>query len=680
MINRKISILASSAMVVASTVTTVSAQKAMSKSQILNTSFINKSVKPGDNFFRYANGNWFDTAKILPTETGVGSFYDLDKTVRENIKVILEGAEKKKAPKGSFEQMVGDFYASGMDTITINKLGYTPIKPILADIDQINSIPSLMQFIAKREHENGASFLSWGIGADDKNSTQNIAQFGQGGLGLSDRDYYFKTDAHTLEMVNAYKKYLTKLFVLTGTNPAEAEKNTEVVYNLEKQLATAHRTRVELRNPELNYNKIAVADLAASEPNIGWNSLLKELGIVNEKYLLIGQPAYYKKLDSMLATVPVADWKVYIKARTIAGAAAYLSSDFTDAQFEYSKVISGQQKQKPRWEKIYGLTNGYLGDPLGKLYVDKYFTQTAKTRMDELVANLQKAFSARINKLDWMSDSTKAIAQDKLSAFIKKIGYPTKWKDYSKVTINRHTFYENVMSATKNSYNRELAKLGKPVDKTEWGMTPPTINAYYNPTINEIVFPAGILQPPFFNPIADDAVNYGGIGMVIGHEMTHGFDDQGSQYDKEGNLKNWWGAGDKSKFDEKVKQVIALYNTFTVLDSLHVNGALTVGENMADIGGITIAYDAFKLTKQGQGNTKIDGFTPDQRFFLSFSQIWRIKLKDATVRRLIDLDPHSPAEWRVNGPLMNSAPFYKAFDVKKGEKMFLPEDERIKIW
>ena len=680
MINRKISILASSAMVVASTVTTVSAQKAMSKSQILNTSFINKSVKPGDNFFRYANGNWFDTAKILPTETGVGSFYDLDKTVRENIKVILEGAEKKNAPKGSFEQMVGDFYASGMDTITINKLGYTPIKPILADIDQINSIPSLMQFIAKREHENGASFLSWGIGADDKNSTQNIAQFGQGGLGLSDRDYYFKTDAHTLEMVNAYKKYLTKLFVLTGTNPAEAEKNTEVVYNLEKQLATAHRTRVELRNPELNYNKIAVADLAASEPNIGWNSLLKELGIVNEKYLLIGQPAYYKKLDSMLATVPVADWKVYIKARTIAGAAAYLSSDFTDAQFEYSKVISGQQKQKPRWEKIYRLTNGYLGDPLGKLYVDKYFTQTAKTRMDELVANLQKAFSARINKLDWMSDSTKAIAQDKLSAFIKKIGYPTKWKDYSKVTINRHTFYENVMSATKNSYNRELAKLGKPVDKTEWGMTPPTINAYYNPTINEIVFPAGILQPPFFNPIADDAVNYGGIGMVIGHEMTHGFDDQGSQYDKEGNLKNWWGAGDKSKFDEKVKQVIALYNTFTVLDSLHVNGALTVGENMADIGGITIAYDAFKLTKQGQGNTKIDGFTPDQRFFLSFSQIWRIKLKDATVRRLIDLDPHSPAEWRVNGPLMNSAPFYKAFDVKKGEKMFLPEDERIKIW
>ncbi|PZP52705.1 MAG: peptidase M13 [Pseudopedobacter saltans] len=672
--------IAGTAMVVASTVSTVSAQKPTSKSPVLNTSFINKSIKPGDNFFRYANGNWYDTATISPTETGVGSFYDLDKSVRENIKVILESAEKTKAAKGSFEQLVGDFYASGMDTITINKLGYTPIKPILADLDKVNTIPELLKFIAVRERENGTSFFRWGIGADDKNSSQNIVQFSQGGLGLSDRDYYFKTDAHTLEIVNAYKTYLTKLFVLTGTDQATATKNAELIFDIEKQLASSHRTRVELRNPELNYNKIAISELVASEPNIGWKTLLSELGINNEKFLLIGQPAYYKKLDSMLTTVPVADWKVYMRAKTIAGAATYLSSDFTDAQFEYSKVISGQVKQKPRWEKIYGLTNGYLGDPLGKLYVDKYFTQTAKTRMDELVANLQKSFSTRINKLDWMSDSTKAIAQTKLAAFIKKIGYPTKWKDYSKVVINRNTFYDNVMSSSKNSYNRELAKLGKPVDKTEWAMTPPTINAYYNPSINEIVFPAGILQPPFFNPLADDAVNYGGIGMVIGHEMTHGFDDQGSQYDKEGNLKNWWGAGDKSKFDEKVKQVIAQYNSFTVLDSLHVNGALTVGENMADIGGIAIAYDAFKLTKQGQGNTKIDGLTPDQRFFLSFSQIWRIKLKEATVRRLIDLDPHSPAEWRVNGPLMNFTPFYNAFDVKPGEKMYKPEAERIKIW
>lgn len=668
--------IAGTALAVAGAVGSASAQK---KDNALNTSFVNTSIKPGDNFFRYANGKWFDTATISPTETGVGSFYDLDKMVRENIKTILESSEKGHAAKGSNEQLVGDFYASGMDTLTINKLGYSPIKPILAQIDQLNSIPALMQFVAAREHENGSSFLSWGIGADDKNSSQNIPQFSQGGLGLSDRDYYFKTDAHTLEMVKAYKTYLTKLFVLTGTDQATAEKQTETVYNIEKQLAGSHRTRVELRNPELNYNKLAVSELATSEPNIGWTSLLSNLG-VHDQFVLVGQPAYYKKLDSMLASVPLADWKVYYKARTISGAASYLSSDFTDAQFAYSKVITGQQKQKPRWEKVYGLTNGYLGDALGKLYVDKYFTQTAKNRMDELVSNLQKAFSVRINKLDWMSDSTKTVAQEKLRVFIKKIGYPTKWKDYSKVTINRNTFYENVMSASKNAYNYELSKLGKPVDKTEWGMTTPTINAYYNPTINEIVFPAGILQPPFFNPNADDAVNYGGIGMVIGHEMTHGFDDQGSQYDKDGNLKNWWGAGDKSKFDEKVKQVIALYNTFTVLDSLHVNGALTVGENMADIGGIAIAYDAFKLTKQGKTNTKIDGFTPDQRFFLSFAQIWRIKLKEARIRQLIDLDPHSPAEWRVNGPLMNFTPFYQAFNVQPGEKMYKSDAERIKIW
>lgn len=676
MIRQRISMIAGAALAISA----CSAQKAATKdSKALNTSFINKAVKPGDNFFRYANGSWYDTATISPTETGVGSFYDLDKTVREDLKGILEKAEKARAANGSNEQKVGDFYAAGLDTVAINKLGYSPINPILAQIDQINSIPALMQFVADREHENGASFISWGIGADDKNSSENIAQFSQGGLGLSDRDYYFKTDAHTLEMVKAYKDYLTKLFVLTGTDQATAEKQTETVYNIEKQLAESHRTRVELRNPELNYNKIAVSELNTSESNIGWNSLLATLG-VHDTYVLVGQPAYYKKLDSLLISVPLSDWKTYYKAKTIAGAATYLSSDFTNAQFEYSKVISGQVKQKPRWEKMYGLTNGYLGDALGKLYVDQYFTQTAKNRMDELVSNLQKAFSARINNLDWMSDSTKAIAQEKLAVFLKKIGYPTKWKDYSKVTINRNTFYENVMSASRNSYNYQLSKLGKPVDKTEWLMTPPTINAYYNPTVNEIVFPAGILQPPFFNPKADDAVNYGGIGMVIGHEMTHGFDDQGSQYDKDGNLKNWWGAGDKTKFDEKVKQVIALYDTFTVLDSLHVNGKLTVGENMADIGGIAIAYDAFKLTKQGQSNTKIDGLTPDQRFFLSFSQIWRIKLKDATVRRLIDLDTHSPAEWRVNGPLMNFNPFYKAFDVKAGEKMYKPESERIKIW
>lgn len=652
---------------------------APAKKPALDLSFIDKSVVPGDNFFRYANGKWLDTATIPSTETGIGSFYDLAKSVRENLKLILQEVSKNPGAKGSVNQLVGDFYAAGMDSATIEKLGYSPIEPILKNIDKIANLSELMQFVAAREHENGSSFLSWGIGPDDKNSSQNIVQFSQGGTGLPDRDYYFSKDPNKVKIVDAYKKYLTTAFTLVGIDAATAAKNTEIVFNIEKELASAHRTRVELRNPQLNYNKFSVADLDKKEPNIGWSKLLSELGAPTQT-ILIGQPAYYAKLDSLLTTVSISDWKVYYKAKTILGAASLLSSPFINAQFAYSQVISGQKVQKPRWERIYGMTDGNLGEALGQLYVKKYFTQTAKERMDQLVTNLEKSFAARIQKLDWMSDSTKTIALDKLSAFIRKIGYPDKWRDYSKVNINRNTFFQNVESAAKNNYNYQLEQLNKPVDKTLWGMTPPTINAYYNPTINEIVFPAGILQPPFFNPEADDAVNYGGIGMVIGHEMTHGFDDQGSQYDKNGNLENWWGASDKSKFEEKVKQVVKLYDSFTVLDSLHVNGSLTTGENMADIGGIAIAYDAFKLTKQGHSTEKIDGFTPDQRFFLSFAQIWRIKLKDETVRRLIDLDPHSPAKWRVIGPLMNFTPFYQAFDVKPGQTMYRPESERIKIW
>ena len=383
---------------------------------------------------------------------------------------------------------------------------------------------------------------------------------------------------------------------------------------------------------------------------------------------------------SFLKSVPIDTWKTYLRFHILSDNAAALSSPFVNARFDYTKTLSGQQKIKPRWQRMVSNTDNNLGDALGQLYVKKYFTADAKKRMLDLVNNLQKAFEKRIDNLDWMSDSTKKKAVDKLHAFIKKIGYPDKWRDYSNVTINRNTYFENLVSCAKNEYQYQLSKVGKKVDRTEWGLTPPTINAYYNPTFNEIVFPAGILQFPFFDPGADDAINYGGIGMVIGHEMTHGFDDQGAQYDKDGNLKNWWSKEDSVKFVAKTKQVINLYNSYVIIDSIHVNGALTTGENIADIGGVAIAYDAFKMTKEGQDTTKIDGFTPDQRFFISLGQIWREKLKPELQRMYANLDPHSPSMYRVNGPLSNFPPFYAAFNVKEGNKMFIPDSARIKIW
>lgn len=646
----------------------------------LETTNIDSTVKPGDNFFLYVNGAWIKKAQIPPTETQLGSFLELYNRTKANLHNIVEEAAKGGQPAGSIEQKVGDFYASGMDSATIEKLGYDPVKPYLQQIDAIKDARGIMQFVASQQLEGNGIFMGQSIGADEKNSNMNIASFYQAGLGLPDRDYYFKTDPATQAIVKAYQQYMQKLFTLTGDDSATAVKKMTAVYALEKQLAGSHRTNEDLRDPQSNYHKLAVAALDKQMPVIGWSSQLTAVGIKADS-VNIGQPAYFAKLNELLKTAPVDTWKTYLRFHILNDAASALSSDFVNARFEYSgKALNGQQKIKPRWERMVANTDGNLGEALGQLYVKKYFTEEAKKRMQELVNNLQTAFDARISKLDWMTDSTKQKAKEKLHAFLKKIGYPDKWRDYSKVTIDRGKYFENLVSCSKNEYQFQLAKVGKPVDRTEWGMTPPTINAYYNPTFNEIVFPAGILQYPFFDAAADDAINYGGIGMVIGHEMTHGFDDQGAQYDKDGNMKNWWGKEDSIKFKAKSQQVIDLYNGFTILDTVHVKGRLTTGENMADIGGIAIAYDAFKMTKQGQGNEKIDGFTPDQRFFMSFAQIWRSKIKEETQRFHIAVDPHSPPMYRVNGPLMNFAPFYEAFGVKQGDKMFKTETDRIKIW
>jgi len=641
---------------------------------------IDSSVKPGDDFFMYANGKWYDTATILPTESRAGARLEMDFITKAHIKNILEEAASAKNETGSIEQKVGDFFTSIMDTVKIEKLGYDPIKPLLQKVDAITDVNGMLQFIANENTEGTTLVLGQYVGADEKNSTKNIAVYVQSGIGLPDRDYYFKQDAATMQVVAAYKNYLFTLCKLTGDDSAAAMQKVNTVYDIEKQLAASHRTNVETRDPQANYNKMAVADLDKQMPVFGWKKMLGYLHVKTDS-VNVAQPAYYKKLDELLKTIPLANWKTYLRVHCIEENTDALSSAFVNASFNYGgRVLEGQKQLKPRWEIAYAVIDTYMGEALGQLYVKKYFTPEAKQKILDLVNNLQKAFEMRINKLDWMSDSTKQIAIAKLHAFTKKIGYPDKWKDYSKVTITPDNFMGNYISCAKNAYDFQLSKIDQPVDRTEWGMTPPTNNAYNNPTFNEIVFPAGILQFPMFDVGSDDAMNYGAIGMVIGHEMTHAFDDQGAQYDKDGNLKNWWKKEDYDKFKAKGEQVIKLYNGFTVLDTMHINGRLTQGENTADIGGIAIAYEAFKLTKEGQDTTRIQGFTPDQRFFLSFAQSWRKKIKDEAMRQQVNTDPHSPGMYRIIGPLMNFTPFYTAFNVKPGDKMYRPEAERIHIW
>lgn len=640
---------------------------------------IDHSRKPGDDFFTYVNGIWYDTATIPASQTGVGSYSFLNFPQRIRMQRILDSVSRSNNPAGSIEQKVGDFYASGMDTAAINKRGYEPIKTLLARIDALTDVASLLKLVAEEQKVGDGSIIGFYVGPDDKQSTINIVHLGQTGIGLPERDYYFKTDSSTLKVQKAYRKYLASLFQLTGSDAAIAEKSASVAYEVEKELATAHKTNIELRDVKANYNKLAVADISKKHPNLNWPTLLNDLGARVDS-VDMGQPAYYDKLNAMLRSVPLNDWKAYIKANALTTYANFLSQPFTDASFEYTKILTGQAVKKTRTEEMTQAVDRSLGHALAQLYVKKYFPEDAKKRMAVLVGNLEKAFEARINKLDWMSDSTKAKAIEKLYAFTEKIGYPDKWRDYSNVEVKRDAYFENRLSANKNEYLYRLAKVGQPVDKTEWFTTPPTVTAYNNPSQNEIVFPAGILQAPYFDLTADDALNYGGIGMVIGHEITHSFDDQGAQYDKDGNVKNWWTKADYEKFKEKTQQVIDQYNLFTVLDSVHVKGALTVGENTADIAGVAIAYDAFKLTEQGKDTTKLDGFTPDQRFFISVARIWRVKTKDEFLRMYVNTNPHSPAKWRVNGPLMNFTPFYTAFNVLPGDKMYKPENERITVW
>jgi len=640
---------------------------------------IDPTTKPGDNFFLHVNKTWYDSAAIPASQSGVGSYSFLNYPQRIRLQSILDSVAAANNPAGSIEQKIGDFYASGMDTAAIDKRGYEPIKPVLAKIDAVSDLPSLLRLVAEEQKAGNWSLIGFYVGPDDKQSSVNIVQLGQAGLGLPDRDPYFKSDPSTAGIQQAYKTALCSYFQLIGTDAAIAEKNAALVYEIEKQFASSHRTNIELRDVKANYNKLAVADLSKKQPNLRWPSLLADYGAKVDS-VNMGQPAYYDKLNAMLTTVPISDWKLYLKASMLRNYSDFLSKPFNDVNFNYTKVLTGQAAKKPRAEEMTQAVDGSLGHALAQLYVKKYFPDEAKKRMRVMVDNLKKAFEARISGLDWMSDSTKSKAREKLLAFTEKIGYPDKWRDYSKVIVKRDAYFENRLSANKNDYAYMVAKIGQPVDRTEWQTTPPTVTAYNNPPLNEIVFPAGILQPPYFDMNADDALNYGGIGIVIGHEITHSFDDQGAQYDKEGNVTDWWTKTDYEKFKARTQQVVDQYNLFTGLDSMHVKGALTLGENTADLAGIAIAYDAFKMTEQGKGTAKLDGYTPDQRFFIAIARIWRVKTTDEFMRMYVNTNSHSPAMWRVNGPLMNFTPFYNAFNVQPGDKMYKPESERIRVW
>ena len=637
---------------------------------------ITDSIRPGDDFFNHVNKKWMDTAVIAEDQVGVGSYRFLNIPQQELLRNILQEVSQQEHTKGSIEQMVGDFYASGMDTRSIDARGISPIQPIMDKIEAIKDIPGMMDFVATQIKSGDYSMVAPYVSPDQENSSLNILHVAQTGLGMPDRDYYFLEDASVEAVQEAYKTYLTSLFKLVGEKDAEAR--AAIVYDLEKQLAQSHKTRTERRVIKENYHKMAVDELNQKQPNLGWKTLFSILGAEIDS-LNISQPKYYDTLNKLLTKVPMDHWRTYLKAHSLDSHANILSTPFRDAAFEYSKALSGQAQQQPRAKQMVRRVDDQIGFALGQLYVKRYFKEEAKKRALDLVNNFQEVLEKRIDALDWMGDSTKLKAKEKLYAINKKIGYPDVWRTYD-VVIERDKFFENVVALQQDDYHYELKQLNKAPNRDEWHTTPSTVTAYYNPSLNEIVFPAGILQAPYFDLYADDAVNYGGIGMVIGHEFTHAFDDQGAQYDKDGNVANWWTEDDYTKFKAKTQKISDLYAGFTVLDSIHLKGDLTVGENAADNAGIAIAYDAFKLTQQGQDSTKIGGYTPDQRFFLSIANIWRVKMREEFLRNYVMNDPHSPPIWRVNGPLMNFTPFYEAFDVRPGDRNYRPEAERIKIW
>jgi len=643
---------------------------------------IDPTVNPTQDFYDYAVGGWIKNNPIPDEYSRWGSFEILAEQNNKVLREILDAAANdKSASKGSNQQKIGDYYFSGMDTVQIEKEGYKPIVPILDAISNIKSKDDMFKELADIQLRVTRPLFVLYVGADERNSSMNIASISQGGLGLPDRDYYLNKDKRSTEIREKYIQLMTNMFKLVGENETDASKDALKVMEIETKLATVSSTRVERRDPVKNYNKMTLDSLKSLAPAINWSIFFKALNISAPADIDVSQPKFIAGVSNLLKDMPVNDLKPYLRWHVIRASASYLSSPFVEESFNFGgKFMQGAKVMQPRWKRIMQATNGALGEILGQIYVDKTFPPEAKQRAKNIVYTLISSLRDRIINLDWMSEDTKKEALIKLDAITIKIGYPDKWKDYSKVEISRNSFFQNDMNASEFEVRDNLSKIGQPVDRTEWGMLPQTVNAYYNPTMNEIVFPAAILQPPFFNTNADDAINYGGMGVVIGHEITHGFDDQGRQYDAKGNIKDWWTEADAKKFEERGKAIINQFSALVAIDSLHCNGELTEGENIADLGGLKISFNALKSTDEFKKGEKIDGFTPTQRFFLSYAQVWENSIRDEALRMRIKTDPHSLGKFRVNCPLSNLPEFWEAFGVKPGDGMRMPDDKIVRIW
>ena len=647
----------------------------------VNLANLDTTVAAGADFYQYACGGWMKEHPLKPEFSRYGVFEQLMETNREQLRALVEELKAAPQEEGSVAQKIGMLYELALDSVKTNEDGFEPVKEELAAIRDLGTKAELSKMVAYLHKEGITPYFALYVGADEKNSSMNIVQLYQAGLGMGDRDYYLQNDETFSKIREAYKAYISRLFVLAGHSPEQADAAVTAVMNVENGIAKISFSREEMRDSQKNYNKMSCADFIKSNDALDWNAYFSAMGLDSIPELDAKQFVYYKKLGDFLKTVSLDDQKCYLAFNLLRAAAPYLSDNFVNANFDfYGKTMSGKQELEQRWKRALSTVNGVLGEAVGQMYVAKYFPASSKEKMLTLVGNLQKALGERINNLEWMGDSTKLKAQEKLAAFTVKIGYPDKWRDYSALEIKQDSYWANVRRSSIFEMDYMLADAGKPVDKSRWYMTPQTINAYYNPTTNEICFPAAILQPPFFDPEADDAINYGAIGVVIGHEMTHGFDDQGRNYDKEGNLTDWWTADDATRFTERADKLVAQYDNILVLDTMHANGSYTLGENIADQGGLLISHQAYLNSLQRQTPAVIDGFTGEQRFYLGYATLWAQNIRDEEIVRLTKMDPHSLGKWRVNAALKNIDAFYEAFGIKEGDAMYMQPADRVNIW
>ncbi|RLD73873.1 MAG: M13 family peptidase [Bacteroidetes bacterium] len=655
-------------------------EKTMTKA--LDPANMDLNIKPGDDFFRFVNGNWIKNNPVPPEYSSYGAFTVLYEENEKMLQTLVkEVSADKEAAEGSISQKIRDFYNSGMDTMRIEELGITVLQPEFDEINNLQSATDISRHIAVMQQKGLSPLFYLFTAADQSDSKWNIANFWQGGLGLPDVTYYTDESERMQQIREDYKTHITKMFLLKGDDESAATKTAETILAMETDLAKVSKTRMETRIAEENFHKMSLNDLKVLAPGFDWDAYFTALGLPDPGELNVSQTEFMKGMSELIAKYPVEDWRTYLTWHLLDGSANYLSDAFVQQNFDFfGKTLSGSEVLRPRWKRVLATTSGGLGEGLGQIYVERYFPPESKERMVKLVENLRLAFAGRIKKLDWMTDETKEKALAKLEAITVKIGYPDKWKDYSTLNIVPDNYLLNVQNARAFEFKRDFAKIGKKVDKTEWGMTPQTVNAYYNPTNNEIVFPAGILQPPFFNKDADDAVNYGAIGVVIGHEMTHGFDDQGRKYDKDGNMNEWWTDEDAERFMAKAAILAKQYDDYTMLDSLHINGNLTMGENIADMGGLNISYDAFLMALNGAQPEMIDGYSADQRFFMAYAQVWRQNVRDKALMRQLKEDVHSPGEARVNIPPFNMDIFLDAFGISPDDKLYIPKEKRAYIW